>query len=94
MATFHISEAEAGPNFADLMARVRSGSEVVIENGSAPVAVIRPADPPRRSISESIAMAEAHTKELGYVPVMDEEFAADMREIVAKRKPRDTSAWD
>jgi len=26
--------------------------------------------------------------------VMDEEFAADMREIVAKRKPRDTSAWD
>ena len=94
MATFHISEAEAGPNFADLMARVRSGSEVVIENGSAPVAVIRPADPARRSISESIAMAEAHAKELGYVPVMDEEFAADMREIVAKRKPRDTSVWD
>ena len=94
MATFHISEAEAGPNFADLMARVRSGAEVVIENGSAPVAVIRPANPPRRSISESIAMAEAHAKELGYMPVMDEEFAADMREIVAKRKPRDTSAWD
>jgi prevent-host-death family protein len=94
MATFHISEADAGPNFADLMARVRSGSEVVIENGSAPVAVIRPADPPRRSISESIAMAEAHANELGYTPVMDEEFAADMREIVAKRKPRDTSVWD
>jgi hypothetical protein len=25
---------------------------------------------------------------------MDEDFAADMREIVGKRKPRDTSAWD
>lgn len=73
---------------------MRSGSEVVIENGSAPVAVIRAANPPRRSISESIAMAEAHAKELGSVPVMDEEFAADMREIVGKRKPRDTSVWD
>jgi antitoxin (DNA-binding transcriptional repressor) of toxin-antitoxin stability system len=95
MATFHISEAEAGPNFADLMARVRSGSEVVIENGSAAVAVLRPADPPKgRLLSESIALAEAHAKELGYTPIMDEEFAADMREIIAKRKPRDTSAWD
>jgi prevent-host-death family protein len=94
MATFHISEAEAGHNFADLMARVRAGSEVVIDDGSAPVAVVRPVDPPRRSISESIALAEAHAKELGYEPVMDAEFAADMREIIAKRKPRDTSAWD
>jgi antitoxin (DNA-binding transcriptional repressor) of toxin-antitoxin stability system len=94
MATFHISETDAANDFAGLMARVRSGSEVVIENGSYPVAVIRPAVPPRRSISESIELVEARVKELGYEPVMDEEFAADMREIIAKRKPRDTSAWD
>lgn len=95
MATFHISEAEAGPNFADLMARVRSGSEVVIENGSAPVAVIRPANPPKGCLlSESIAIAEARTKERGYEIVMDPDFAADMEEIIKNRKPRDTSAWD
>lgn len=94
MATFHISVAEAGDNFADLMNRVRAGNEVVLEEGSAPVAVIRAIDPPRRSISESIALADAHAKELGYEPVMDAEFAADMREIIANRKPRDTSAWD
>jgi antitoxin (DNA-binding transcriptional repressor) of toxin-antitoxin stability system len=94
MATFHISVAEAGDNFADLMNRVRAGNEVVLEEGSAPIAIIRAIDPPRRSISESIALADAHAKELGYEPVMDAEFAADMREIIANRKPRDTWAWD
>jgi prevent-host-death family protein len=95
VATFHISVAEAGDNFADLMNRVRAGNEVVLEEGSSPVAVIRPADMPRgRLLSESIAMAEARSKERGYELVMDPEFASDMREIIANRKPRDTSAWD
>jgi hypothetical protein len=31
---------------------------------------------------------------LGYEPVMDAEFAADMVEIIRNRKPCDTSAWD
>ena len=94
MATFHISEAEAESNFADLMEKVRAGGEIVIESGKNPVAVLRPADLGRRSVSESIALAEARAKRLGYEPVMDEEYAADMREIIANRKPRDTSAWD
>jgi antitoxin (DNA-binding transcriptional repressor) of toxin-antitoxin stability system len=94
MATFHVSEADAGSNFADLLDKVRAGGEVAIESGAQPVAVMRAAELPRRSISESIAIAEAHAKELGYEPTMDEEFAADMREIIANRKPRDTSAWD
>jgi len=52
------------------------------------------AELPRRSISESIALAEARSRELGYEPVMDADFAADLEEIIRKRKPRDTSAWD
>ena len=93
MATIHISEADAARDFAGLLARVRAGVEVVIESGTQPVAVLRAAAP-RRSISESIALAEARSKELGYKPVMDAEFAADMEEIIRNRKPRDTSAWD
>jgi len=94
MASFHISEADAARDFAGLMARVRAGEEVVIESGAHPVAVIRAAAPPRRSISESIAFAEASSRELGYTPVMDAGFAADLEEIIRNRKPRDTSAWD
>jgi antitoxin (DNA-binding transcriptional repressor) of toxin-antitoxin stability system len=94
MATIHISEADAASDFAGLMARVRAGMEVVIESGAQPVAVLRAAAPPRRSISESIALAEARSRELGYRPAMDSEFATDMEEIIRNRKPRDTSAWD
>jgi antitoxin (DNA-binding transcriptional repressor) of toxin-antitoxin stability system len=88
MAVIHISEAEAAGDFAALMARVRAGEEIAIESGSYPVAVIRAAAPPRRSISESIALAEARSKELGYTPVMDAEFASNMEEIIRNRKPR------
>jgi len=95
METIHISEAEAARDFAGLMARVRAGAEVVIGTGTSPAVVLRAAEQPRgRLLSESIALAEAHARELGYEPVMDAEFAADMEEIIRNRKPRDTSAWD
>jgi len=56
---------------------------------------MRPAEPLRgRLLSESLALAEARAKVLGYEPAMDEEFADAVRERIANRKPRDTSAWD
>ena len=73
----------------------RNGSlRRVIESGTQPIAMLRAVAPPRRSISESIALAEARAKELGYKPIMDAEFAADMEEIIGHRRPRDRSAWD
>jgi antitoxin (DNA-binding transcriptional repressor) of toxin-antitoxin stability system len=91
----HVSDHEAASDFASLLARVREGAEVVIEHDAQPVAVVRPAEAFRgRLLSESIAMAETHAKELGYEPTMDADFAADLREIINSRKPRDLSAWD
>jgi hypothetical protein len=56
---------------------------------------VRPAEEPRgRFLSESIALAEAHAKEIGYEPTMDPDFVADLRVIINTRKPRDLSAWD
>jgi antitoxin (DNA-binding transcriptional repressor) of toxin-antitoxin stability system len=79
----HISKAEAASNFASLLDRVRAGAEVIIEEDSNPVAVLRSA-PPRagRLLSESIALAEAHAQELGYTPTLDPDFAADLQEII------------
>jgi len=91
----HISEAEAANDFAKVMTRVREGREVIIERDAKPVAIVRPAEPLRgRPISESIALAEAHAKELGYEPTMDPEFASDLEEIIKSRKPRDISTWE
>jgi antitoxin (DNA-binding transcriptional repressor) of toxin-antitoxin stability system len=91
----HISDKEAASDFASLLARVRDGAEVVVEHDARPVAVVRPADAFRgRLLSESIALAERHAKELGYEPRMDADFAADLKEIIKSRKARDLSAWE
>jgi antitoxin (DNA-binding transcriptional repressor) of toxin-antitoxin stability system len=91
----HISEEDAARDFADLMARVRAGAEVVIEGADAkPIAVIHLPVPVSRTISESIALARKHEEETGRSPVLDPDFAADLEEIINNRKPRDASEWD
>jgi antitoxin (DNA-binding transcriptional repressor) of toxin-antitoxin stability system len=84
----HISEAEAASDFAGLLARVRAGAEVVIESGKLPVAVIHAPIPPRRSISECIALlAEDSTA------AIDTDFARDVEAAVeSHREP--PPAWD
>jgi hypothetical protein len=94
VATIYISEAEAIRDIKGLLARAHLGEEIVIEKEASPSIVLRRAAEPRgRLLSESIALAEAHAKEVGYEPVMDAGFAADLEEIIRDRKPRDTSAW-
>jgi antitoxin (DNA-binding transcriptional repressor) of toxin-antitoxin stability system len=92
----HISEKEAAATtVATLLAHVRSGGEVIIENDARAVAVLRSAEPyPGRLLSESIALAEAHAKESGYEPTLDPDFAADLEEIINRRRPRNFSTWE
>jgi antitoxin (DNA-binding transcriptional repressor) of toxin-antitoxin stability system len=89
-----VSETEAASEFATLMARVRAGAEIIIENGNHPVAVLHAAEPVRRSISECIALAKAHEEETGNAPVLDADFAKDVEEIVSRRKPWNPPAWE
>ena len=89
-----ITEAEAASDFAGLMARVRAGAEIVIENGERPVAVLHAAEPVRRSISECIALAGAHEAETGKAPVLDPDFAKDVEEVLSHRKPWNPPAWE
>ena len=65
VATIHISEAEAARDLPGLLARVRAGEEIIIESDTYSATVLRAAAPPRSSISESIALAEARTKRAG-----------------------------
>jgi antitoxin (DNA-binding transcriptional repressor) of toxin-antitoxin stability system len=89
-----ISELEAVPDFAALLLRLSPGEEIVIEDDSRPVAVVHSAQPMRRTISEAIALAEAHAKESGLEPTMDPDFAEDIAEIIKNRKPRNLPAWE
>jgi antitoxin (DNA-binding transcriptional repressor) of toxin-antitoxin stability system len=81
MATIHISGADAARDFAGLMAKVRAGAEVVIEDGTYPPAVLRSAVPAPRTITESIEIARKLRLETGESPVLDADFAEDVAEI-------------
>ena len=94
LATIHISEADASRDLPALLARVCAGAEVVIESGTQPAAILRAAEPPRRSIFECVALAKKHEKETGGAPVLDPGFAADVEEIIRNRKPWIPPAWD
>ena len=94
MELLHISEADAVRDLAAILQRVQAGTEVVIERNAQPLAVIRAAAPARRTISECIALAEAHEKETGLAPVLDPDYAADVEEIVRNRKPWNPPTWD
>lgn len=86
-----ISEAEASRNFADVLARVRAGAEVVIESGTQPVAVLRPAEPNLRLLSESLRLAKEH----GSSATLDGDFAKDVEAAIeSHREPLDPPAWD
>jgi antitoxin (DNA-binding transcriptional repressor) of toxin-antitoxin stability system len=92
----HISEEEAASDFANVLARVRGGAEIVIESGERVIAVIRPGDEEVRPrlLSESIALAKKHAEEVGYEPRMDPEFAADIEEIIRGRRAWNPPAWE
>jgi antitoxin (DNA-binding transcriptional repressor) of toxin-antitoxin stability system len=89
----HVSEAEAVRDLASIMQHVQAGTEIVIERDEQPLAIIRAAAPARRTISDCIALAEAHERETGQAPVLDPDFAADVEEIVRNRKPWNPPTW-
>lgn len=86
----HVSEAEAASDFASLLAQVRAGAEIVIEHDATPVAVLHPAEPVRRTISECIALLPENS-----AGTIDPDFAKDVEAAVAShREPLDPPAWD
>jgi prevent-host-death family protein len=87
----HVSEAEAASDFGSLLKRVRAGAEIVIEHNAQPVAVIHPAEPPVRLLSESLRLARDH----GSAATLDRDFGADVEAAVeGHREPFDPPAWD
>ena len=92
MAVVHMSEADVVKDIVAVLARVRQGSEIVIEQGNRPVAVIKPSNPPAgRLISEVIA----DLKTRGSDATMDDDFARDIEEgIKAHRQPWNPPSWE
>ena len=86
-----MSEVEAANDFPSLLARVRAGAEVVIERNNEAVAVLRPAAPNVRLLSESLRLAEGR----GSITTLDDEFSRDLEAVVSSHSaPLTPPAWD
>lgn len=91
MAVLHMTEAEVVKDIAAVLAQVRQGVEIVVEQDHHAVAVIKRSTPVGKMISDVIADLKAR----GSNAVMDEEFARDIEEgIKAQRQPWNPPSWD
>ena len=91
MAELHMSEAEVARNLHEVLAKVRQGAEVVIEQDHQPIAVIRPPLRKGRLLSECIALADR----LGSKATPDEGFMRDVEEGIAERsQPWNPPPWE
>ena len=91
MAVLHITEAELARDVHAVLEKVQKGAEVVIEQDSHPVAVIKAPPVKGRKISEVIAAMEAS----GASAVVDEDFARDVEEAVKlHREPWNPPSWE
>ena len=91
MVTVHMTEAEVVKDIAAVLAKVRQGVEIVVEQDHRTVAFIKPSKPEGRMISEVIA----DLKTRGSNAAIDDEFARDIEEgIKAHRQPWNPPTWD
>jgi antitoxin (DNA-binding transcriptional repressor) of toxin-antitoxin stability system len=90
MAVLHISEADLARDVHAALDRVGSGAEIIVERDSQPVAVLRPAEPRRRKLSEIAAALAADS-----TAAVDPDFAKDVQEVIeSHREPLNPLAWD
>jgi antitoxin (DNA-binding transcriptional repressor) of toxin-antitoxin stability system len=91
MAVIHISEAEAARDFAAVLARVRAGTEVIIDDDMSPSVILRVADErPVRRLSESLRLA----RERHLTDTLHGDFASDLEAAVESHPEPLRSAWD
>jgi antitoxin (DNA-binding transcriptional repressor) of toxin-antitoxin stability system len=90
MEPLRISEGDLARDLRSILQRVETGGEVIVERNEQPVAVIRPAEPVRRKISECIALMPHGSK-----ATIDADFAKDIEAVIgATREPLEPPAWD
>jgi antitoxin (DNA-binding transcriptional repressor) of toxin-antitoxin stability system len=91
MATVHMSEAEVARDLHAVLAKVKQGIEIVIEQDHRPVAVLRAQHGSGRPITE--VLREARQRNSTLTP--DEDFGKDMEDIIASyQKAWNPPSWD
>ena len=89
-----MTEAEVSSDFAAVLRKIGDGEEVVVDRNGKPLAIIKPAEQDPLALSDLIALAAQREEERGFAITLDEDFAADMEQIVRERKPWTPRSWE
>ncbi len=90
MEPLRINESDLTRDIQAVLRRVETGGEVIIERDARPLAVIRPAEPERRKISECISRMPTEL-----TATIDADFSKDVEAaIAAHREPLEPPPWD
>jgi len=81
MAVIHISEAEA-VGLPSLLARVRGGEEVRINDNDETVAVIREPESRRKTLPEAIRLAKERAIDIR----LDDQFGRDLEQVICNHE--------
>lgn len=91
MAALHITEDELARDPHGVLAKVRKGIEIVVEEDHRPVAVIRHPHRSGRPISEIVRQA----KQRNSTVTLDPDFAKDLEAVIANhRQPWNPPSWE
>ncbi len=94
MAQLQTTEAEIKRDFAGFLRKIGQGEGVVVDQNGQPIASIRATNQEPRTLSELIELADRREKTRGYEIRLDKDYATDVEQIVAKRKPWVPGSWD
>ena len=82
--------AEAARDFAGLLARVRAGAEIIIDDKLPAVVLHVSGENYVRRLSESLRLAKEH----GSAVTLDEDFGRDLEEIINNHPEPLRGEWD
>jgi len=85
-----MSDTDVARNFNAVLKQVQEGAEVIVEHDYQPIAVLRPAVPAERKISEVLALTPKDSPAR-----MEADFARDIEAAIAShREPLNPPLWD
>ncbi len=91
MTTVRMSEAEVLKDMPAVLAKVRQGVEIVVEQDNQTIAVIKPPQRSGRPISEILR----ESKQRSSTVTLDEEFGKDLEDIIASHQELwNPTSWD
>lgn len=91
MATVYMNEGDVARDLHAVLAKVKQGIEVVIEQDHRPVAVLRAQQRSGRPVTEILADAQRRNSGV----TLDPDFGDDMNEVIAShQRPWSPPSWD